>query len=203
VVCANLSAVTSDVVARAGTLLLELRLRGKVAADEGSADQSGLVAGGLARRAGDALVLTPAGRARSEIDARLAPGSGEEAAAQRAYDGFLPLNAEVLRVTTDWQVRPGGVPNDHTDAKYDWAVIDRLVAVDQRVGPVVRRLGDTVARFGGYRARLRDAVRRVQDGEHDWLSSPRCDSYHTVWMRLHEDLLLALGIDRNEEGPPA
>ena len=50
--------------------------------------------------------------------------------------------------------------------------------------------------------RIRDALDRVQDGEHDWLVSPRLDSYHTVWMQLHEDLLLALGIARGEEGAP-
>jgi hypothetical protein len=56
-----------------------------------------------------------------------------------------------------------------------------------------------VPRFEGYRPRLRDARERVNEGEHEWLTSPRIDSYHTVWMQLHEDLLLALGLDRASE----
>jgi hypothetical protein len=67
------------------------------------------------------------------------------------------------------------------------------------VGRVVRRLGRAVARFEPYRPALRDARRRVEAGESDWFASPRCDSYHTVWMRLHEDLLCAIGGDRSTE----
>ena len=56
-----------------------------------------------------------------------------------------------------------------------------------------------VDRFGAYRERLRAARRLVDDGDHEWLTSPRIDSYHTVWMQLHEDLLLALGKERASE----
>jgi hypothetical protein len=127
---------------------------------------------------------------------RLAPGSREEADCARVYEAFLPLNREVLRVCTDWQVRPGGTPNDHADAGYDWSVIGRLEALDDRAGPLLRRLGDVEARFAPYRERLRTARRRVADGERDWLTSPRVDSYHSVWMELHETLLAALGRER-------
>ena len=105
----------------------------------------------------------------------------------------------MLPICTDWQVRGGGVPNDHRDPVYDWGVIDRLVALDQQTGPVVRSLGKHVVRFVPYRDRMRAARKRVEDGETDWLLSPRIDSYHTVWMQLHEDLLLGLGIQRGDE----
>jgi hypothetical protein len=176
-------------------LLHELRLRGMMPAPE-TPDVDVLCADGLARRKGSVLVLTPEGRAVHAGWAQLAPGSDAEAAARRAYDQFLPLNTELLRVVTDWQVRPGNVPNDHRDAGYDWGVLDRLAALDERTGPVVRRLGRAVDRFAGYRPRLRDALRRATDGETEWLASPALDSYHTVWMQLHEDLLLALGLER-------
>ena len=97
-------------------------------------------------------------------------------------------------------MRPGGAPNDHKDPTYDWAVIDRMVAIDDRVGPVLRTATTGFARFGSYRARLRTARELVLEGESDWFTSPRIDSYHTVWMQLHEDLLLALGLDRESEG---
>lgn len=127
---------------------------------------------------------------------RLAPGSREEAECARSYESFEPLNREVLQLCTDWQVRPGGALNDHGDVVYDWSLIDRLTSVDERVGPLLRRLGAAVPRFTAYRERLRSARSRVVDGEHDWFTSPRLDSYHTVWMELHEDLLAALGRER-------
>jgi hypothetical protein len=134
---------------------------------------------------------------------RLASGSDEETAVARAYETFRPLNRELLQVCTDWQVRPGGALNTHDDARYDWSVVDRLEALDDRAGPLLRRLGDAVARFEPYHARLRTARQRVVDGEHDWLTSPRVDSYHTVWMELHEDLLAALGRERQGEAEPS
>ena len=54
------------------------------------------------------------------------------------YQRFLALNRELIRVCNDWQVRPGGAPNDHSDPTYDWSVVDRLVAIDERVGPILR-----------------------------------------------------------------
>ena len=45
-------------------------------------------------------------------------------------------------------------------------------------------------------------MKQVDEGAVEWLTSPRCDSYHTVWMQLHEDLLLAIGGDRGNEPAP-
>ena len=106
---------------------------------------------------------------------------------------------ELIRVCNDWQVRPGNVPNDHADTTYDWSVIDRLTAIDDRTGPIIRRLGRDLPEFDGYRPRLRAARTKVEAGENDWFTSPRIESYHTVWMELHEHLLMALGIERATE----
>jgi hypothetical protein len=116
-----------------------------------------------------------------------------------AYEGFLPRNVELIRVCNDWQVRPGNVPNDHADTTYDWSVIDRLAAIDDRTGPLIRRLGRDLPDFDAYRPRLRAARAKVEDGDRDWFTSPRIESYHTVWMELHEHLLVALGIERAAE----
>jgi len=180
-------------------LLHALRLQGKVpASSDLSEEREGLVAAGFAVLRRDVLVLTPAGRAEADARFCLVGRPGQEHV-QAAYDRFGPLNRELLAICTDWQVRPGGVPNDHRDSVYDWGVIDRLVTLDEQVGPVVRTLGKRVDRFVRYRERLREARRRVADGDADWLLSPRIDSYHTVWMQLHEDLLLGLGIQRSDE----
>ncbi len=180
-------------------VLHELRVRGTAADDGPVADR--LVDVGFAIRRRSTLMLTPAGRAEADARFRLT-GTPDEEAVQAAYARFLPLNRGLIQICNDWQVRAGGVPNDHRDPGYDWGVIDRLVAHDEQVGPVVRGLGRKVARFAQYRERLRTARRRVEADEHDWLLSPRVDSYHTVWMQLHEDLLLGLGVERGDEVSP-
>jgi hypothetical protein len=179
-------------------VLHEVRLRGVF---DGSDEivEVRVVDAGFAVRASKGLRLTPSGREVHTTWARVEPGGELEAAVDRAYQHFLLLNRELNRVCNDWQVRPGGSPNDHADPTYDWSVIDRLATIDDRVAPILRTTAQRVTRFSGYRARLRYARDRVNDGEHEWLTSPRIDSYHTVWMQLHEDLLLALGLDRASE----
>lgn len=179
-------------------LLHEVRLRGRMEVTEEHL-LSPLLDAGLVERSRAVVHVTKEGRELHASWARVAPGSEQERVTSRAYERFLPLNLEFLRVCHDWQVRPGDVPNDHRDLRYDWSVIDRLRAIDERVAPVVRRVAREVARFEGYARRLRSALARVEEGEHDWFTSPRLDSYHTVWMQLHEDLLLALGRDRASE----
>ena len=178
-------------------LLHEVRLRGVVDA-QGHAvvtvEEAGLVA-----RVTKGVRLTPAGRELHTAWARVEPGSELEQSVDRAYTRFLALNQELIRACNDWQVRPGGVPNDHRDPTDDWAVVARVDAIDDRVGPIITPLSRLVARFADYRPRLRAARRRVDEGQQEWLTSPRIDSYHTVWMQLHEDLLLALGRDRASE----
>jgi hypothetical protein len=192
------AAVADDLDESCWELLHAVRLRTVVDdADEMLAVR--VVEVGFAARSARGLRLTEQGRAAHTTWARV-PAGDVEAAVERSYRRFLALNQELIRVCSDWQVRPGGAPNDHRDPAYDWAIVDRLVAIDDRVGPVLRTAASGVARFGSYRPRLRAARKRVENGESDWFTSPRIDSYHTVWMQLHEDLLLALGRDRASEG---
>ena len=165
-------------------LLHEIRLRGvvEVASDEelGRLTELGLVA-----HASRGVRITVEGRTVNAEWARLERGSEQEAIVQRAYDRFLPLNRELLRVCHDWQSAPG-----------DWAIFDRARGLDDRMAPIAKRISAAVARFAVHRPQLREALRRVESGDKDWMTSPRIDSYHTVWMRLHEDFLLALGAER-------
>jgi hypothetical protein len=182
----------------AWALLHELRLRGTV---EGGGDEhlETLVARGFAVRKRTLAVITADGRTVHARWARCVAGSPEESTVRSAYERFLPINSELLRLCHDWQVTPAGAPNVHTDLEYDWAVVERLRSLHERTGPIARSLARALDRFGGYRPRLADALRRVDAGDLDWFTSPRLDSYHTVWMQLHEDLLLALGLDRATE----
>jgi hypothetical protein len=39
----------------------------------------------------------------------------------------------------------------------------------------------------------------VKSGDTTWLTRPIIDSYHTVWFELHEELILAAGLTREDE----
>jgi hypothetical protein len=173
----------------------EIRLRGFI--ENPDADRVAIVvASGFATLRTTKLLITPAGRAAHSVWARCEPDSDVEDQVKRAFERFTTLNAELLQLCSDWQVKRGGVANDHADAAYDWSVIDRLIALDERAGAVARHSAAAVSRLAPYRARLRSARTRVEGGEHEWFTSPRIDSYHTVWMQWHEDLLLTLGLER-------
>jgi hypothetical protein len=53
-------------------------------------------------------------------------------------------------------------------------------------------------RFALYGTRLTTALDRVLGGNPAYVADT-LDSYHTVWFQLHEDLLVTLGISREEE----
>jgi hypothetical protein len=184
-------AVTISPVARlddASYLLLhEIRLRGVVEITDESSTAL-LVQHRFVARAARGVRITREGRIANAAWARLEPGTEAEAVVRRGYSRFLPLNQELLRVCHDWQLQPG-----------DWSVLDRAAALDERIGPIVKRVSAAAPRFESYRHLLRGALARVSEGANDWLTSPRVDSYHTIWMQLHEDLLLALGRDRASE----
>jgi hypothetical protein len=123
-----------------------------------------------------------------------------------AYDRFVGLNGELLRVCTAWQLRdpdPSNVVvNDHTDADYDTAVIARLAAIHDRVTPICADLADRLARFAGYAPRFTTALSRILAGDHSAVDTPDTDSYHTIWFELHDHLLATVGADRATEPLP-
>ena len=184
----------------AWALLHDLRLRGFRPAKGGPAEDE-LTAANLVLVRGANLALAPAGREAHAAWARLTPGSEDEILAKTTYERFLVFNVEFLRICTDWQLKPGNQPNDHSDSAHDFKVLERLDRLDERVAPLIETLGKSVPRFAGYRGRLTEALDKISD-DRAWLASPRCDSYHTVWMQLHEDLLSAVGVNRADEKQP-
>ena len=150
--------------------------------------------------------LTPEGRRigaerlRAELDA-----VGAESQVQACYQGFLPLNAELLAVCTDWQtvvVAGEHVPNDHADPERDAAVLERLAVLHRRARPVLDALADALDRFEGYVPRLDRAHGHVLAGRTEWITKPTVDSYHGIWFELHEHLLVTLGRERSTEPVP-
>lgn len=138
--------------------------------------------------------------------ARLVAGeleaSGARSGVEEAHRRFLELNPELLATCTAWQLRDVDgslVPNDHSDASHDRAVIGRLVEVHRSITPVLQALCGHLSRFCPYGPRLSSALDHVVSGEGDWFTRPLLDSYHSVWFELHQDLLETLAIDRAAE----
>lgn len=148
--------------------------------------------------------LTTVGRKQhGALRAEELEASGAGKAIEAAYRRFLAINPDLLAACTAWQRRHDGAdpaPNDHSDAAYDRAVIERLVAVHGRSRPVLAGLEEALHRFAPYRPRLQRALDRVVAGDVDWFTHPLIDSYHSVWFELHQDLLDTLGIERGSEG---
>lgn len=151
--------------------------------------------------------LTATGRRRcqdllvAELDA-----AGARDRVVDAYLDFLPLNAELLSICTDWQVVVVGddhLPNDHADPLRDAAVLARLDALHPAALRVTDSLAAAVDRFGAYGRRLDHAHARVVAGGTEWLTRATGDSYHGVWFELHEHLLTVLGRERTDEPTPA
>jgi hypothetical protein len=144
--------------------------------------------------------LTPQGR--SEGERRLAAqleARGCRPVVEACYARFRTLNVEVLAACTDWQLRAPTTVNDHLDAAYDAAVVDRLARLHVRAQQVCDDLGAALERFEPYGHRLHAALARVRAGDREWFTGVRIPSYHAVWFELHENLLATLGIDRSRE----
>ncbi len=149
---------------------------------------------------GAALRISPDGRARLEaLLAEERKGIDSEAMLA-AYNDFRPVNAALKSVITDWQLTsgPGGTPNTHDDAEYDAAVLRRLEAVHARVVPIIEAATAQLPRLRSYSTKLLVALNKIRSGDTAWLSRPLIDSYHTVWFELHEELILAVGLTREE-----
>lgn len=150
--------------------------------------------------------LTPEGRRTGQELLRAeAAAAGALPAIEDCYRRFLPLNAELLAVCTDWQtvvVDGGHVPNDHSDASRDARVLERLDVLHSATRPVLAELGGALERFSSYGDRFDRAHRHVREGRTEWIARPTVDSYHGVWFELHEHLLVTLDRDRSTEPLP-
>ena len=143
--------------------------------------------------------LTAAGRdAHAELLEGDVADPARRSALAAAYEAFLPVNGEFKRVCTDWQVRSDtGRPNDHTDRAYDDGVVARLGRIHDRITVVLKDLAAAIGRFGAYLGRLENALERVRGGDVAAFARPLVDSYHDIWMELHQDLLLSLRKERD------
>jgi hypothetical protein len=53
--------------------------------------------------------------------------------------------------------------------------------------------------LAAYAAKLSAAQQKIRAGDTTWFTRPIVDSYHTVWFELHEELIGAAGLTREDE----
>ncbi|OMC39554.1 hypothetical protein A5742_04875 [Mycolicibacterium fortuitum] len=112
------------------------------------------------------------------------------------YEDFLPVNIEFKNLCTWWQSAPElGSTGSHFDA-----AVRQLTSIDNRLRAILASFTADLARFKAYQSRLSDAAAAFADGDTRRLTGVACESYHDIWMELHEDLVQILGIDRHAEG---
>ncbi len=162
---------------------------------------STLVEAGLVRHLEerDLYSLLPEGRKRH--DALLATYAGDRVASALAgpYGEFLKHNRVFKELCTTWQLR-NGEPNDHSDADYDRSCIEALAALNQEARPSILSMAEKLPRLARYVERLDEAATAVARGETRRFTGVMCESFHDIWMELHEDLIVLQGIDRVAEG---
>ena len=167
--------------------LRDLSSRGLVALDPGPFGGWGLTEKGRVTEPELVRVEVELADARDEV--------------RKCYESFMELNPKLLQVCSDWQMRKLGqhhILNDHADADYDAKVLTRLMSIDESAQPICDELATRMTRFGVYGLRLARALERALAGDRAYVADS-LESYHTVWFQLHEDLLVTLGISREEE----
>jgi DNA-binding MarR family transcriptional regulator len=158
-----------------------------------------LTADGNAEEARGRLKLTKPGREVLEgLLAEERKGVDQDAL-KSAYHDFDQHNSTFKQLITDWQLKDGDTPNDHSDSAYDQQIVERLVELDAGFTPLLTQIVSIAPRLEPYPARFAGALEKVQAGDHTWIARPMIDSYHTVWFELHEDLIGLAGLNRADE----
>lgn len=161
-----------------------------------------LVEDGLAKRTAEMCQLTEEGRSMGASLLAADRQMWTEENAVTALDTFLALDARMKEIVTRWQMRVVDgeqVINDHTDESYDDAILTDLANFHREARSWLSPLIGGLPRLRTYEDRLQQAADRVEQGSHDYIASPRLDSYHTIWFELHEDLIQLAGRTREEE----
>ena len=160
-----------------------------------------LVEAGLVRHIEkrDMYGLLPPGKERQETLLDAYADDIVQAGLKAGYEQFLELNEDFKRVCTDWQMRDGA-PNDHSDAEYDARCTATLADLAAQAIPVIDGFANALPRMARYQTRLATAAECVAKGDVNRFTGVMCESFHDVWMELHEDLIVLQRIDRVAEG---
>ncbi len=168
--------------------LYRIKLKGMVAELD---DAARLEADGVVTSTASGYLLTEEGHARVD-DALLVERARIDADALGSiYERFIAANGPFKELSSRWHAA-----NEDERSALAGGMADLL----EQVEPVLQRTAQIVPRFGAYPDRLTTAAARVEEGQHEWMTSPQLDSVHTVWMEIHEDYLATLGRSRESEG---
>lgn len=171
-------------------------------ANETSAALDLAAAHGRVVLAGDRLMLAPLARLALAADySRTCAHLRANPDFVDAVERFEVVNQDLKSLMTDWQTRMvGGITlaNDHSDTLHDERSIDRLGRFHDRVTPLLARFTAMVPRLAFYEEGLLAALEAAEDGAIGFVSDVGCESYHTLWFDLHEDLLRLSGTERRE-----
>ena len=89
--------------------------------------------------------------------------------------------------------------NDPNDAPRGWTFARQALTFWMGMGPDKSMLSLNVdPRTNIVGDKLVAALDKVKAGDVAWLTKPLVDSYHTVWFELHEELILASGLTREQ-----
>jgi pyruvate,orthophosphate dikinase len=178
-------------------LLHRLRIGGRVVANDLPADEATLgilAAHGLLRCSENGCTLTGPGLRRHAELIAAERESIDLVEVDRSYARFLQVNQPVKDTCASWQAS-GGQGDENAAIR----ALDVLEGLFDRARPALERVSSVVPRFGSYPQRLEAALDSVAAGDHAYLVAPQVDSFHTVWFECHEDYLLTLGRDREQE----
>jgi hypothetical protein len=157
---------------------------------------------GRVSESGGKYTLTPAAAMTLKTAyARAYAAQRNDEAFMNAYERFEKINITVKDLISAWQTLDvGGVqmPNDHSDPEHDQKIIHRLGDLHERAEPILQDLARGLPRLARYEDALQAALEKAEDGEIQWVSDARIESYHTVWFELHEDILRIVGREREE-----
>ncbi|MBK8019378.1 MAG: pyruvate, phosphate dikinase [Betaproteobacteria bacterium] len=149
---------------------------------------------------GAGVRLTAAGRAELERLLALERQGVDASHLTALYSAFADHNDEFKRIMTGWQLKADGAVNDHADAAYDTAILERLASLHRRFAPFLEQATAAVPRLALYRDRLERAATRISGGDTSFVARIIADSYHTVWFEFHEELLALAGLKRRDLG---
>jgi hypothetical protein len=152
-----------------------------------------LVEGSLILVTARGCMLTPDGLARHEELLLQWRGTVDLTVIAKSYDRFLAVNQPVKDLCSRWQV-------EGKDGEALFMAVEDLSEIVDRVSSALRRAGQAVPRFGSYVPRIHAALGAAREGDGRFITDPRVDSVHNIWFECHEDYLLTLGRDREQEG---
>jgi hypothetical protein len=101
------------------------------------------------------------------------------------YEKFELLNAQFIRLVSDWQTSDS-----------DSRVLTQLLKVVERQIAALRKVQSEIPRYGVYADRFLSATERVDLGDNSFVTNPRADSIHNIWFEFHEDILAVVGRPR-------